>query len=85
MNISTRISPNPDAPLTSLISIVMAAMYVVLLSAARTYCQPIEGIYALGSEPPRPIPQKVLDNPAIDGIALRYSWDELEPKEGIFN
>ena len=45
---------------------------------------PINGVYALGN-PGQPMPQAVLENRNVDGIALRYFWSALEPRDGVFN
>ena len=42
------------------------------------------GVYALAS-PEVPVPPAVLANPYVDGVALRYYWSDLEPREGAFN
>jgi Beta-galactosidase len=57
-----------------------------LLASAAGWCAPASpsiGVYALG-KPNSPIPEAVLQNPNVDGIALRTSWDALEPAEGGF-
>jgi hypothetical protein len=41
------------------------------------------GVYAL-IDPGTPIPSAVLQNPNVDGVALRANWDHLEPTEGIY-
>ena len=46
---------------------------------------PVGGLYALTKIDPTSIEPSVLSNPNVDGIALRYSWDELEPADGTFD
>ena len=77
-------SASPDEPPSPLISIMLAAL-MVLAAAAGANCQSMKGIYALGSDTRRPIPRAVLENPDVDGIALRYAWDELEPAAGALD
>jgi hypothetical protein len=58
-----------------------------LFACSVAWCAPASstvGVYALGN-PNSPIPEAVLQNPNVDGIALRTSWDALEPAEGGFN
>lgn len=42
------------------------------------------GAYSLGI-PDMATPANVLSNRAIDGVALRVSWKNLEPSDGVFN
>lgn len=44
----------------------------------------ISGVYAL-QDPGRPFAQEVIDNPNVDGVALRYRWMWLEPREGHYD
>lgn len=44
----------------------------------------LSGVYALADQDDA-LPGAVLDNPNVDGLALRYSWKQLEPREGVFN
>src|SRR5262249_29606151 len=37
----------------------------------------VSGIYSLGI-PDVPIPQAILANPSLDGVALRATWDHIE-------
>jgi hypothetical protein len=70
----------------TLVSTILAAA-LMLASTPCAYCSPpMRGIYALGSgTPQQPIPAAVLRNPNVDGIALRYSWNELEPEAGMLD
>ena len=54
-------------------------------SRASAYTPTINGLYALGSAMHPEIPAAALANPAVDGIALRFFWDQLEPSEGAFD
>ena len=68
----------------TIIGFTIAAL--VLISAG---CVPVasaasmRGVYALGAVD-RPTPSALLDNPNVDGLTLRHSWDEIEPREGVF-
>lgn len=73
-----------DAPPPPLVLMVLAAL-MIFGAAAGANCQSIKGIYALGSDTRSQIPRAVLENPNVDGIALRYAWDDLEPAEGTFD
>lgn len=42
------------------------------------------GIYALADQD-APISSAILDNSNVDGLALRFSWNQLEPRDGVFN
>src|SRR6266852_6227734 len=44
----------------------------------------LPGVYAL-SDQDAATSLAVLANPNVDGLALRYSWNQLEPREGGFN
>jgi hypothetical protein len=44
----------------------------------------INGVYALGFQN-TPVPPAVLANRYVDGLALRYSWAVLEPRDGVFD
>jgi len=44
----------------------------------------LPGVYAL-SDQDASTSLAVLANPNVDGLALRYSWNQLEPREGNFN
>ena len=63
-------------------------MLAVLMSVGKpvacTAMNSMRGIYALG-DPRRPIPERVAQKTYVDGLALRYFWDDLEPQDGTFN
>ncbi len=61
----------------------LAALALVAIPVA-SVSGTLHGVFALG-DPNRPIPAAVFENPQIDGIALRYFWNALEPTEGQFN
>src|SRR5271165_5347035 len=42
------------------------------------------GVFSL-SDPNKVTDPKILSNPAVDGIALRTTFNKVEPKKGIFN
>jgi hypothetical protein len=44
----------------------------------------LSGVYALADQDAT-LSSAVLGNPIVDGLALRYSWKQLEPREGVFN
>lgn len=44
----------------------------------------IWGVYALG-DPGHPTPEDVLDNPDVDGVALRFPWQAIEHSPGRYN
>jgi hypothetical protein len=44
----------------------------------------LSGVYALADQDV-PISSAILDNPNVDGLALRFSWKQLEPRDGDFN
>jgi hypothetical protein len=44
----------------------------------------VSGIYSLGI-PDAPIPQAILANPSVDGVALRATWDHIETADGVFD
>jgi hypothetical protein len=54
------------------------------VAAAERSCGSIGGLYALGMLN-KPVPDGVLANKNVDGLALRFPWDALEPREGDFN
>jgi hypothetical protein len=61
-----------------------SALWLLLVMATSAGAASINGVYALG-QPNRPIPPQILDNPNVDGLALRFAWDGLEPADGEFN
>jgi len=69
----------------SLVAAAFAVTFHSGQSAAAPASAPFpQGVYALADQD-IPIPQNVLSNSQIDGIALRYSWKALEPREGQFD
>jgi hypothetical protein len=44
----------------------------------------LSGVYALADQDAK-LSSAILGNPNVDGLALRYSWKQLEPREGVFN
>ncbi len=44
----------------------------------------IAGVYAL-QDPGQPFSPEVLNNPNVDGVALRFRWSWLEPREGFYD
>lgn len=64
---------------------VFSVLAVLAGSAgARDGASRINGLYAL-CEAGKRVPQAVLENTNVDGLALRYFWDSLEPEEGVFD
>lgn len=68
----------------SLIATSFGLVFLIATTAPQAWCGTLHGVFALG-DPNRPIPAEIFDNRQIDGIALRYFWNELEPAEGQFN
>src|SRR5690242_12264544 len=68
-----------------LLSLMLFEGCVTALSGASVvFGASLVGVYAL-SDGRAAIPPAVLSNPNVDGLALRYWWDELEPREGAFD
>ena len=65
-------------------AVSFAALALISITGPPAWCGMPHGVFALG-DPNRPIPRAIFDNPHVDGIALRYFWNELEPAEGQFN
>lgn len=65
----------------------LMALALALSGAGRAsaYTPNINGVYALGSAMRPDIPEATLSNPAVDGVALRFFWDQVEPAEDAFN
>jgi Beta-galactosidase len=61
-----------------------ALLLALVTCASAAFGASPSGVYAL-SNGKKITPQAVLENPNVDGLALRYSWDELEPREGVFD
>lgn len=84
----SKIPSHPELAKILCQSLVAAAFAVTFhsgQSAAAPASAPFpQGVYALADQD-IPIPQNVLSNSQIDGIALRYSWKALEPREGQFD
>lgn len=62
----------------------MIILVAVLPLASRASAASINGVYAL-QQPGQLMPTAVLTDPDIDGVALRYRWDSLEPGENRFD
>ena len=45
----------------------------------------INGVYDLPAMGTKNIPKSILTNSNIDGIAIRAGWNEVEPRDGVFN
>ena len=65
-------------------AVSFAALALIAITAPPAWCGTLHGVFALG-DPNRPIPAPIFENPQVDGIALRYFWNALEPAEGEFN
>jgi Beta-galactosidase len=64
--------------------VVAATVMVVLLGSAQIgLCALARGIFALG-QPGGSIPQGILENQNVDGVALLFLWNHIEPNEGRF-
>lgn len=63
----------------------IVALALSCASRASAYTSDFNGVYALGSAMHPDIPESALANPAVDGIALRFFWDQLEPSEGAYD
>jgi len=68
------------------LSSLPATLIVVFLtlSAAPGSAATIGGVYYLSSPNQSSIPDWVLNNPYVDGIAYRATWSELEPRDSGF-
>jgi len=44
----------------------------------------VSGVYAV-QDPGHPFPDDIMNNPNVDGLALRYPWFALERSEGVYN
>jgi hypothetical protein len=62
--------------------VVIATLLIASRSGAPAAA--ISGVYAL-QDPGRPFAPEVVDNPNVDGLALRYRWQWLEPREGVYD
>jgi hypothetical protein len=65
------------------ISAMFAASVLLAVPAFGLDVTELAGIYALGEG--RGFAADVTGSPEVDGLALRYSWTQLEPREGVFN
>src|SRR6266481_684752 len=65
-------------------AVSLAALALIAITGPPAWCGTLHGVFALG-DPNRPIPPPIFNNPQVDGIALRYFWNALEPSEGQFN
>lgn len=74
---SANLAPSPAA-------MFFAFLILIIMTGPPAWCATIRGVFALG-DPNRPIPAAIFSNPRIDGIALRYFWNVIEPGEGQFN
>jgi hypothetical protein len=59
------------------------ALLIVCFLTATVHAQE-RGIYALTNLDPRSINTAILTNPSVDGVAARYTWDAIEPREGVY-
>jgi Beta-galactosidase len=65
------------------------SLFLSLCSGICLFGQPLQaavpkGVFSL-SGAGNPCPEKVLQNPDVDGISIRQNWVDLEPSEGAFN
>jgi len=63
----------------------IVALALFCTSRASAYTPNIGGVYALGNAQNPDLPEAILSNPAVDGIALRFFWDQLEPSEAAYD
>jgi glycosyl hydrolase family 42 (putative beta-galactosidase) len=61
-----------------------SGLALLLLIWTPAWGQSIGGVFALGMLN-QPIPPAILQDSKVDGVALRYVWNALEPQEGRFN
>jgi len=69
------------------ILVILIGVIATAITAPRSFAveeSPVGGVYAL-SKGDAPIPQVVFDNPNVDGVALRFFWNTIEPGDGVFN
>lgn len=69
---------------TNLLKICALVLGIVLSIPAAARTMTINGVYDLPAIGER-IPETVLTNPNIDGIAIRVGWSGVEPSDGVFN
>ncbi len=67
----------------NLLRLLVAGLLVLATKGYAIGASP-NGVFALGT-PNTPIEPAVLDNPNVDGLALRYFWANLESSDGEFN
>jgi hypothetical protein len=65
------------------LDIVAASAPSPTQGAAKVYA-PTTGIYAIGNVNTT-TPQSVVSNSYVDGLAVRASWDFIEPSQGVYN
>lgn len=66
------------------ISIICTTAAIALLfSSGAAWSGRARGVFALGT-PGGVIPDQVLANPNVDGVALLFLWNKIEPREGQF-
>ncbi len=66
------------------VSIFFGSTLIIFLSAAPNgWCERARGVFALDT-PGGAISDQVLSNPNVDGIALLFLWNRIEPEEGRF-
>ncbi|MGH7836764.1 MAG: hypothetical protein ACREQC_02940, partial [Candidatus Binataceae bacterium] len=64
--------------------LLFAALPLLLMQVGKSRAAEVVGVYAL-QDPGHPIPDAVLNNPNVDGVALRYPWFALERSQGAYN
>jgi hypothetical protein len=64
--------------------ISLAFLILITITGKPAWGGTIRGVFALGN-PNRPTPSAIFNNPNVDGIALRYFWNAIEPSEHQFN
>lgn len=70
--------------ITYTVALGVMISFVLATSVLAQEAVGISGVYALSGQD-QSSPSAVIGNPNVDGLALRYSWDELEPNEGVFD
>jgi PKD repeat protein len=68
---------------TDALGISSTSTTTVTVNASPVY-KPATGIYAV-FDVNKSIPKEILSNPYVSGIAVRATWDFIEPMQGVYN
>jgi Beta-galactosidase len=69
----------------SILSFLIPAISILalLVNRQRALCEVARGVFAL-QRPGRAVAEQILKNRSVDGIALIFLWNQVEPLEGQF-